>query len=173
MEKVLGIEELEELIEKVKEHIEKEIIKANRSGELDEFLVKCGYVEESYFYSVPNTSKVLVIGASQVAENVLKGIIKDLGLDKDRFEFILDYNDAKNFPMDILKYNSKYCDILMGPIPHKTTGMGDCSSIIAEITNHQEDYPKLNVMRASGEIKITKTSFKEALLNSQFYKNAS
>ena len=89
MEKLLGIEELEELIEKVKEHIEKEIIKANRSGELDEFLVKCGYVEESYFYSVPNTSKVLVIGASQVAENVLKGIIKDLGLDKDRFEFVL------------------------------------------------------------------------------------
>lgn len=171
MERVLDIEELEDLIEKVKEHIEKELIKANRSGELKEFLIKCGYIEESYFYSEPNTSKVLVIGDSRVPESALNGVIKELGLDQDRFEFVLNYNDAKNFPMEILKYNSKFCDVLIGPVPHKTTGMGDCSSNIAEITNHPEDYPKLNVMRASGKIKITKTSFREALLNSQLYKN--
>lgn len=172
MEKVLNSDELLELIENIQSQIENEIIMANRIGTLNEVLAKYKFeLEEQYCYCEPKIAKVLVIGQSSVKVEVLKGILKKHGISKDRFEFILEYDDVKNYPMNTLRYNSKYCDIFAGPMPHKTNGMGDCSSILAEIQNHQSEYPKLTKLIASGELKITKNSFEEALLNSQLMNN--
>lgn len=172
MDKVLNSDELSELIESIQSQIEKEIIRANRTGTLKEVLAKYKFeLEEQYYYCEPKIAKVLVIGQSSVKVEVLKGILKKYGISKDRFEFVLEYDDVKNFPMNTLRYNSKYCDIFAGPMPHKTNGMGDCSSILAEIQNHQSEYPKLTKLIASGDLKITKNSFEEALLNSQLMKS--
>lgn len=125
MDKILNSDELSELIESIQSQIEKEIIRANRTGTLKEVLVKYKFeLEEQYSYCEPKIAKVLVIGQSSVKVEVLKGILKKYGISKDRFEFILEYDDVKNFPMNTLRYNSKYCDIFAGPMPHKTNGMG-------------------------------------------------
>lgn len=165
---MLGFEKLSQLIEEVKNQIEIDITVANRSGTLDDYLRKIGFLKEEYLYCEPHTSKVLVMGQTSVGKSELVKVIKDLGLDPNRFEFILDYNDCKRYPMYTLRGNTKYSDLLLGPMPHKTNGMGDCSSIIAEIRNNQTDYPKAQVMMANGEIKITKASFREALLKTQY-----
>lgn len=172
MDKMLNSKELFDLIENIKDQIEKEIIRANRTGTLQEILNKYNFeIEENYWYCEPRLAKVLVIGQSSVSIDVLRSIVKKHGIDKDRFEFVLEYDEAQNYPMKSLRFNSKYSDIFVGPMPHKTKSMGDCSSIIAEIQNNQLDYPKLTKMVSNGELKITKTSFEEALLRSQLMKN--
>ena len=172
MGKVLNSDELFDLIESIKDKIEKEIIRANRTGTISEILNKYNFeVEEDYAYCEPRIAKVLVIGQSSTTVDALKSVLKKYNIDKDRFEFVLEYKDAKNFPMNTLRFNSKYCDIFAGPIPHKTNGMGDCSSILAEIQNNQSEYPKLTKLMSSGELKITKNSFEDALLKSQLMKN--
>lgn len=171
MNGALNSEELFNLIESIKEQIEKEIIRANRVGTLKKVLEKYNFEVEEYFHYEPRIAKVLVIGQSSVTLHVLKSVIKKYGISKERFDFVLEYDEAKNYPMNTLRYNSKYCDIFIGPIPHKTTGMGECSSIIAEIEKNQSEYPKLTKLIASDELKITKNSFEEALLKSQLMKN--
>lgn len=55
----------------------------------------------------------MVVGASEVKENILSGIIKSFGLDKNRFEFCLDYNKAKTYPYKKLRYNPDYRVIIL------------------------------------------------------------
>lgn len=168
MDKVLNSEQLAELIGKIQDQIEKEIIRANRTGTLTEILKKYNFdVEEEYCYCEPRVAKVLVIGQTSTSIDVLRSIIKKYKLDKNRFEFVLEYDEAKNYDMGNLRNNFKYSDVFVGPMPHKTQGMGDCSSIIAEIQNNQKEYPKLTKLLAGEELKITKSSFEAALLKSQ------
>ena len=168
--KMLNYKELSALIKTVTTQVEQEIILANRTGSLDNILDKYNAEESKYSFCEPRASKVLVIGETSTSLASLIGIIKRYGISLDRFEFALGYDNAKNYPMDTLKYNSKYCDIFAGPMPHKTNKMGKCSSILADIQNHQEEYPKLTKLIACGELKITKQSFEEALRNSQLMK---
>ena len=162
--------ELNEIIENLIAKITEEITCANRMGNLDEVLKRYNYQVDETAYYERNIAKILVIGGSEVKVNSLKKVIKAHNIDISRFEFILDYNEASIFPMNTLKNNPKYCDIFMGPIPHKTKGMGNCNSIISEIEHNKSEYPKLTKLIASNELKITKNSFEQALLNSVLYK---
>ena len=102
------------------------------------------------------------IGASEVKENVLNGIIKNLGIDKSRFEFCLDYDKAKTFQYSKLRYNPNYRVVIFGPVPHSSTGKNDSSSVIAEMKNH-EGYPRVEVLSGNNAVKITKSNFKDTL----------
>lgn len=166
---MLNINELQELIEKALEKVQSEIIIANRCGYLDEVLKKYGLYEEEYFPCEKRIAKILVIGQSSVSKDDLLRKIKKYGLKEDRFEFVLDYDAAQNYNMEHLRFNNKYSDIFVGPMPHKTTGMGDCSSIITKIENNPSEYPKLGKMMNGSELKITKQSFEKVLLESQLY----
>lgn len=167
MENMLNSTELSELIEEIKEKIEQEIIKANRTGTLQELLKKYNFYKPEYSHCEPRIAKVLVIGESRPTVDELKRVLKKYGISKDRFEFVLDYDDATNYQMGTLRYNFKYCDIFAGPFGHKTKGMGHCNSILAKIEHNQAEYPKLTRLIANGELKITKNNFEEALKNSQ------
>lgn len=129
---MLNINELQELIDKTIEKVQSEIIIANRCGYLDEVLKKYGLYEEEYFPCEKRIAKILVIGQSSVSKDDLLRKIKKYGLKEDRFEFVLDYDAAQNYNMEHLRFNNKYSDIFVGPMPHKATGMGDCSSIITK-----------------------------------------
>lgn len=166
MDRVLDIDELQEVIDKF---IEK-ITLANRTGNISEILAKFDIDCEQYAYCEYKIAKILVIGYSEVNIVDLKRVIRKHNLDEDRFEFVIDDESIKSYPMNSLKNNYKYSDIFIGPIPHKTTGMGDCSSIIAEIKNHQDEYPKLTELRDTNVLKISKSSFEKAILNSELYK---
>lgn len=108
------------------------------------------------------TEKIVVIGASEVKENVLSGIVKTLGLEKDRFEFCLDYDKVKTYQYNKLRYNPDYRLVLFGPVPHSSTGKNDNSSVIAEMQNH-EGYPRVEVLSGNNAVKITKSNFRKTL----------
>lgn len=157
---MLNYEELEEVIEK----ITAKVTLANRSSELEDLLIKWGFddlLPKAPIYETDKEGKI-VVGASEVKENVLNGIIKSLGLDKNRFEFCLDYDRAKTFPYGKLRYNPNYRVIIFGPVPHSSTGKNDSSSVIAEMKNH-EGYPRVEILNGNNAVKITKSNFKDTL----------
>lgn len=158
---MLNYEELEEVIEKVTA----KITLANRSDELEDLLIRWGFddlVCKSPTYETDKEGKIVVVGASEVKENVLYGIIKSLGIDKNRFEFCLDYDRAKTFRYSKLRYNPNYRVVIFGPVPHSSTGKNDSSSVIAEMKNH-EGYPRVEVLSGNNTVKITKSNFKDTL----------
>lgn len=106
--------------------------------------------------------KIVVIGQTKVKEKELIAIAKQLGISEERLEFHLDYN-VKKYNFDKFKYGSKYRVILFGPIPHSAKEKGDSSSILAEIENHPDIYPRVVRLTNDHSLKITKTNFREAL----------
>lgn len=162
---MLDTERLEEIVDAVTE----KIYLANRTGELESLLSNWGLStliknvapSSDDFYDTYKDGKIVVIGASQVKEHDLLGIVKSLGLDKKRFEFCLDYEKIKNYPFSKMQHNPKYRLVIVGPMPHSTTGKGESSSAISELENGS-CYPKV-VRLGSNELKITKTNFKQAL----------
>ena len=158
---MFSLEEMDVIIEEVT-HI---LLKANRSGELEKILCSIGLEEyiNKPVYNTSNKGKIVVIGESKVKKEHLIGIGKSLGLEKERFEFCLDYNEAKTYEYKKLRYNPYlYSAVLFGANPHSSTGKGDSSSVISEMQK-KEGYPRVEVLRAGERIKITKTNFRETL----------
>lgn len=167
---VLALEELEELesmiIEELPEKLTGILSMANRSGELEELLDMMGMkhlLRASDKLETFKEGKIVVIGASQVKEKELLGVAKKLGLSKERFEFCLDYNEAKNFEYKKLEYKPMYRVIMFGPVPHSCSGKGDSGSVVAEIEKRPDRYPRVMRLESNGELKITKTNFKLSL----------
>ena len=68
-----------------------------------------------------------------------------------------------------LEYSTEYSDIIYGPTPHKTTGMGDTSSLLAKIKNDPTRYTRLTVATANGALKLSITSFKNCLSKTRYF----
>lgn len=138
----LTIEELSELEDKILDEIPDKITaaltKLNRSGGLEEFLTILGMVDlldkQQEFYSYKE-GKIVVIGGTEVKEEVLLSIAKKLGIDKSRFEFCLDYKQIQKYDFRKMQYAPQYRIILFGPSPHSGHGKGDSGSILAEVEN--------------------------------------
>ncbi len=166
---MLNSERLEELIDTITE----KIILANRMHELDNLLDSWGLhnlienepLNSDTFYDTYRKGKIVVLGSSQVKEHDLLGIVKSLGLDKDRFEFCLDYKQIVSYPFSKLQYNPDYRLVIMGAMPHSTAGKGDSSSAIADMEKGN-GYPKV-IRLGSNELKISKSNFKKALQEQQ------
>lgn len=170
---MLSIEELSELegaiMEVLPDKLTQILSRTNRTGKLDELLELLGL---SYLLGNDNqfkpykTGKIVVIGESQIKENVLESIGKKYGFDKNRFEFWLDY-DALKTPkyrdkLKNMQYSPKYAVILFGPVPHSAHEKGVSRSIITEI-EHKPGYPTVRKMESNGQLKITKSNFREML----------
>lgn len=108
-----------------------------------------------------NDKKILVIGAAKLKEKDIKGIANSMGLNKDRFECCLDYEDAKNYNYRKLQYNPNYSVVMIGAIPHSSKGKGYSSSAITEM-EHNEGYPKI-VRLGTNQLKITKSDLRTKL----------
>lgn len=165
MDEVLGLEELAKIIEDVTEQIQIQIVNHNRRGQLTHYLkqlpIESQQVEDPY---ENGPGKILVIGQSNVRKRDLKGIINSLNLDPHRFELVINYQETKNYSFNKLAYNEKYDFILAGPMPHMVQGVEDASGIIAKIEHEADVYPPLvRILNHSGELKITKSSFKRVL----------
>lgn len=158
---MLNSYELEEVID----IITQKIILANRLGALKNLLQQWGFdnlLNSDSVYETNKDGKIVVIGQTEVKLNVLEGIIKSLHLDKNRFEFCLDYNDSKTFNYKKLQYTPNYRVVMVGPIPHSSVGKNNNSSVIAEMKN-KEGYPRVEILNDSNELKITKSSFRTTL----------
>lgn len=88
-------------LEYVIDAVTAKIYLANRMNELEHLLESWGFQELikpcTSFYETCKDGKIVVIGNSQVKERDLLGIVKNLGLDKDRFEFCLDYDAIETY----------------------------------------------------------------------------
>lgn len=137
----------------------------NRFGELDEALSKWELDDLLYpntGYQPYKSGKILVIGASQVKEEHLIAVAKDLGINKNRFEFVLSYDEGKKYDITRTQYNEKYCLILFGPLPHSGISKGEFGSKI-EVAKQTPGYPPVKMLVANEQLKITKYNFKQAL----------
>lgn len=156
------------ILETVYSKLSKEITNAYINNEINEVLLKYGFEVDSSKYNdyFINTSKILVIGDSRINNNDLLITAKKMGIDKDRIELVTEYKKLQHYNFRKLEYNMNYSDILVGPMPHKVK---DYENFIATVEKNQEKYPKMIKITSSNELKISKSTLKEALLKTRLY----
>lgn len=163
----LSINELQvleqDLKEILKDNFSEILSRVNYSGQIVELLSVMGLENLlSYRKSMYNKQgKIVVIGQSETKINKLLAVAKELGFDKNRFEFCLDYSKAKTFQYKKMQYSPNYSCVLVGAIPHSVKDKGNFSSMITAM-EEQEGYPPV-IRMGSNELKITKTGFYNCL----------
>ena len=166
---MLSIEELinleDEIMAVLPDKITEILTRANTKGQIEELLNMLGMSDllgGSNTFETYKDGKIVVIGGSEVKEETLMAIGKQLGIDKRRFEFCLDYKDAQKYDYRKMQYAPQYRIVLFGPIPHSAHDKGDSSSILAELEK-SEAYPRVERLISGQELKITKSNFREKL----------
>lgn len=124
---VLGLDELEPIIEEALDEVRRNLLSANRNGKLEDYLGTLGLdgliqKEDADSFSYKN-GMIVVLGASRVRKKELIGIGRSLELNRDRFEFCLDYGEMKSYPFGKLQHNAKYRVVFVGPVPHSSSGI--------------------------------------------------
>lgn len=117
---------------------------------------------EKMGHNLLGKKKILVLGATELNENIMKGIAKHYGFENSDFEFETDYSKVVNYSGRLQNAN-RYHTVLFGACPHKVVGLGDYSSLIEKF-KQCEDYPyAIDARSKSGELKVTKESYRKAL----------
>lgn len=116
---------------------------------------------------------VIIFGEPAMKPKDLLGVLKSVGLSRDRVELHLDYKSIASYNFETqLRYKSKYRLIIVGPIPHSAAGKDDFSSPIPKMET-VPGYTRVIRLTSNGELKITKTNLKTALqdqINSGYLK---
>lgn len=161
----LGYDQLEPIIKEAQEKIRIDIIDANRIGMLDFILEKYG-VEINLPLPEPMFRRgdtILVLGDLSISKDDLSNLYRKFKVKQKMFEFV-EYDNVTNYNFSRLIANNKYTDIFVGPVPHKAMNIGDASSVIEFLLGSDEIPAKVAVLRDnSGELKISKKTFKQAL----------
>lgn len=162
--------QLSEIKQKIIRKITSEVDRANEDGLIEEILERYGIVYEETSISV-NTRlmKILVFGSLAGKKKDFQGVLNKLGINLSNVEFINDYSELKRYSVDTLRFSTKYSDLLIGPIPHSQTGMGDNSSLIATIKSNPAEYPRVQLLEANNKLKITKTNFEKAIISTRYF----
>ena len=164
---IYALSDLEEqLRERFIQNLDQILIKLNREEKLEDFLSLIGMKDLLGDDSIdrPTDGKIIVIGESEVDKDKLIGVAKQLGFNKDRFEFHLEYAEAKTYNFDKTKWSWNYSCIFVGPMPHSGKAKEGFSSIITRLENEDGFPPCVRLGTNGSGLKITKTSFKDALL---------
>ena len=122
--------------------------------------LQCG--KDSGHNLLEGRKKILVIGQVEVSKDKLLGISKNYGYEKNDFVFWDDYSKIKSYAERMNSGSLSFMGIIAGPMPHKVSGLGEHSSLIEKMK--QPGYPHMEEARSeSGELKLTKHSFRKAL----------
>ncbi len=161
------LSEIEDSLKKVFDDELLQIISMlNRKNQLEEFLKMIGHqdlIPGKQIFQATKQGTIIVVGASDVKQNHLEGVVKEVGLDKNRFEFYLEYEDGIDRKVKSWQYNFNISAILVGPMPHSGEAKGDYGSVISAL--EQEDgYPPVFRLGNNG-LNISKSNFKEKLLD--------
>lgn len=116
-------------------------------------------------------AKILIIGQLSIDKTVLNKLLGEFKIDVNRVEVAGEYYDGASYPWDRLKYNDKYSDVIVGPMPHSGVGKGDYASIISRVKN-EEGFPNVieAVPEADGGPKLSKSSLRRAIQETKFIK---
>jgi len=165
-----SLSEIAEIRAKAHAALNAELDRALRTNTVDSFMDKyCVVYEEEWVPIERNRSRIVVLGSLTGNINEFLSLAKSIGIPKDRIEFINDYDELKRIDVSKFRYSSNYSDIIYGPNPHKQVGMGDTSSFLAEMKNNPSMYPRVTEAIANGKLKITKTSFENAIRKTRYY----
>lgn len=151
--------------------LEKQAREANARGAIFDFLqahnIPFDEIDECNYNK--SSVRLLIAGQSDVKKEHIFGILKKLGIDKNRVDMILDYDELKRFKWNDIQYSSKYSDVVFGACPHSVIGKGDYSSVISKMES-EDGWP--NSIRASANeaLKFSQNSLYNALLETEFYK---
>lgn len=168
---MMDTEEINCLYEKLKHFFDKNLLgiltRLNRQEGLESFLDLIGAKELSSAqdeFSFNPRGYIVVLGKSDVAERVLLSIANELGIDKSKFKFCIDYEKLKRFDISNMSYNSEYAAVLCGPMPHKTVSSDEYSSTIARLEDGAKEgkYPPTKRL-GSNSLHISKSDFKTKL----------
>lgn len=107
--------------------------------------------------------KILVLGASALDKKTIQGIAKLYGFKKEDFDYEVDYGKMVSFAGRCNKLE-KYSAVILGACPHKVQNLGDWSSFIEKCKNTEGMPVAIDARSRSGELKVTKESFREALI---------
>lgn len=165
----LDIDEIVELEEKLlaifNENLHMILLNLNRTEQLGILLSLLGHselLEKNDNGYVPLTDRTIVIlGESSIIANDILKTISKLGIPKDRVELHLEYK-PNGFNIDTLKYSINYSLVLVGPMPHSMEGKAEYTSIISRMEK-ETGFPPVKRLMAGNELKITKTSIKNAI----------
>lgn len=163
---MLSLEQIEVLEGVLMERAEEILCHMNSQGTIDRFLKIAGlsdlFEEEAKETDNQDPSGyIVVIGASMISANAIKGICKTMGISPTRLKLYLDYEEAQKLNYRSMYCSSRYALVLFGPIGHSARGKGGYSSIITAIGG-QNGYPPV-IRLGTNELKVTKTGFKKAL----------
>lgn len=164
---MLGMKELDELLEKIYTELAQEVILANRTGRLADVLKKYHIYQEptDEKYIELHRAKILLVGDMPLKLTQIHGVLKEYALTSEHIEYI-DYEQAKTFSWSSLENSMVYTDVMIGPVPHKVMGIDSYGGIISKMEENPDHYPKLHKLMAGHELKITKTNITEAIKNS-------
>ena len=108
--------------------------------------------------------KILVLGNTDIRVSEMRAIARDyFGFEKADFEFITDYEKIKSAGMRVHS-SERFAAVIFGNCPHKVAGMGNYASIIDEFREREDCPISVDARTEAGGLKITKQSFKKALL---------
>ncbi len=107
--------------------------------------------------------KILVLGATTLDVKTMNGIAKLYGFRKDDFEYEVDYGKMVSFTGRMGKLE-KFSAVILGACPHKVQNLGDWSSLIEKCKNTEGMPIAIDARSRAGELKVTKESFREALV---------
>ena len=165
---MLGIEELFELEQDLRpalnENLEQILIRLNRTDRLLDLLDLLGMkslLGDSFDDERAKDGKIIVVGQSDVPSDKLLSVAKKHGFSKDRFEFLLEYEDAKRYNFGKTQWSPNYSLIMAGPMPHSGVSKEGFGSIISALEN-KEGYPPV-IRMGMKSLKISKSSFEDAL----------
>lgn len=161
-------DDLLDIITEASYRLHSEIRRAFKSGKLKGYLESIGMQDlfpkekEVPLFNTNPDGKVLIFGDAHIKEREIYGSLKEFGLQKERLELHLGYEEATKFPFRKLQYNPNYRLILFGPVPHSGDGKEDASSIITNL-EQTDGYPKVIRLTDGHGLKFTKTSLKRAI----------
>jgi hypothetical protein len=144
--------------------VTKRIIGARSISELKSYLKSIGLEElvpETEWFQ-PN-GYIYIFGDLRIKDNIVRQIFKDLNIDDCRVKIVSEYDELKNYNFDRFQYNPSVRLIFVGPMPHSTKGKGDYSSVIAKM-EQEEGFPKIVRLGTEGNLKVTKTNLKDAVI---------
>lgn len=165
---MLSVEELSEIEELIIDNINEKYLQIlttlNRKEKLEDFLQLIGMgdlIKNDKNNKTRCEGKIIVIGQSEVKKEELAKIAVKYGIDKNRFEFLLDYEKCQKYNFKKTRWNDLYCVILVGEMPHSGHAKDDYSSMITALQS-KEGYPPVRRVGMNG-LKITKSSFRITL----------
>lgn len=162
--------QISKIIQKIIAKARHELELAENPEGIVEIMDKYGVtLEEEAIMVSPRRSKILVFGALAGNVNDYKIAAKKMGIPSENIVFETDYDRLHRYDTAKLEYTDEYSDIIYGPAPHKTEGMGDTSSLLAKIEKEPNKYPRLYKCSANGGLKISIHNFKDALSRTRYF----